>query len=277
MINKIEHKNILMKNYSSNSINSEKSEKTKNYFIQKKNNDLNLKNNFEITELDDNKIYFFKEKSVTEDFLDNKKQQNITKPEKSQIIVKTKKNDFKDTKKKKKIVKKKKKLKNKQIFDDLSSDYDKICHNSEISKNDIIQKIVQNLKEKKLNNSFPISYKKLILEMTKLFGIEKISQVTGVLKKNIKRWILKGVLRKKGAGRKITDINLENELIKWTLNNITVSGRIPKRCKIMKMARILKSDGFKASKGWCDKFLRRNKSRFFDELRVKGFNKKIIF
>lgn len=40
-----------------------------------------------------------------------------------------------------------------------------------------------------------------------------------VPEKNLKRWILNGPDRKKGAGRKICDIEMEKNLLKWISNH----------------------------------------------------------
>ena len=295
-------KSILEKNISFDSLHSEKSLNRNinlnDFFGKKTNTNFKIENGLENQKSNERKIYFLEDNLIDSEIrelgkkIELEKNINLEKKFYTQNLKIHKELNLKDTKDTKKNPKKKFKDKTKiaekkqnqyqteQIFNALSKDLEKAQNIQKIKnphKNILIKKIIKTLQEKKLNNTFPISYKKLIIEMSKFFGIEKISKITGVLKKNIKRWILKGVLRKKGAGRKISDLGLENKLVKWTLDNIAVGGRIPKRCKIMKMARLKKRGGFKASKGWCDKFLRRNKNLFFDKLRDKEFNKKIIF
>ncbi len=52
---------------------------------------------------------------------------------------------------------------------------------------------------------------------------------------------------------------MEEELLEWIRNYLKQYGEMPENQKIKTQAKILsKKDDFKASKGWCDKFLKRN-------------------
>jgi len=42
-----------------------------------------------------------------------------------------------------------------------------------------------------------------------------VSQIMKIPEKNLKRWIINGPERKKGAGRKITDLLMEKKVLNW--------------------------------------------------------------
>lgn len=88
--------------------------------------------------------------------------------------------------------------------------------------------------------------------------------------KNIKRWIKNGPERKKGAGRKTMDPNMEKNLLNWVAFEFSKKGEFPDNKEIKNKAKFFSNqDIFKASKGWCDKFLRRN-SRYFERMKKGG-------
>jgi hypothetical protein len=71
--------------------------------------------------------------------------------------------------------------------------------------------------------------------------------------------------RKPGAGRKVRNIALENYILS-SLEAGTITGKYPSRKSSISLAKQWKArfgsdkyDSFKVSKGWCDKFMRRNK------------------
>lgn len=90
--------------------------------------------------------------------------------------------------------------------------------------------------------------------------VEEVSKTFGVAVKNIKRWLKQGVQRIKGGGRKVLDRNLDTALSKWLIqvslkdkvNVVTNKGRVKKQARQLSTV-----SGFKASKGWLDKFLAR--------------------
>jgi hypothetical protein len=67
----------------------------------------------------------------------------------------------------------------------------------------------------------------------------------------------------KQVGRKIRNLPLENFVLHFIKQYIFLKKRVPKRKLIISHALSFKNKGsFKASKGWCDKFMKRNKSKF---------------
>lgn len=90
-------------------------------------------------------------------------------------------------------------------------------------------------------------------------GVHKASQKYGVKVKKILDWKENGVQRKKGAGRKTLDPEMESKLILWIEQIIEKNKTYPTGQMIKdKALSLYTGDGkFKASKGWYDKFLKR--------------------
>jgi len=119
-------------------------------------------------------------------------------------------------------------------------------------------------------NTYPRDYKEMIVNyiLSGEYTQEEIQRDTKICKKNIERWTRCGVDRKKGAGRKTLNPRMERHLIDWVKESIRQPGRgMPKRKQILDMAKEYQTKEFKASKGWCDKFLKRNRRMFQEELK----------
>jgi len=98
-----------------------------------------------------------------------------------------------------------------------------------------------------------------VLNFMKSKGLKKASIKYGINKKRLLRWIKNGPERKKGAGRKTLDPEMENLLVEWIRQEVANHNVFPTRQAIKIKAReISKVESFRASKGWCDKFFRRN-------------------
>lgn len=132
--------------------------------------------------------------------------------------------------------------------------------------------------KKRKRGSYKIVCLETKLEAVRLARITSIKEASESLKipeKNIKRWLRNGPERKKGAGRKTTDPNMEKHLLQWIAKEYRNTGQFPDSKEIKRMAKDLtRYDEFKASKGWCDKFLRRN-ALFFEYLKEEtiGYKK----
>lgn len=109
--------------------------------------------------------------------------------------------------------------------------------------------------------------KQKAVELSKKFSFKEASKMFNTTEKNIKRWMKQGPERKKGAGRKTIDPLMEQRLIKWVNTYIGVEGVFPD-CKIIKekAKEFSNCPNFKASKGWSDKFLKRNQKNFVTPL-----------
>lgn len=68
--------------------------------------------------------------------------------------------------------------------------------------------------------------------------------------------------RKKGAGRRTQDPIMERDMREWVVQRIIQYQLMPSRSEVINRAQIYKNSRFLASKGWCDKFLKRNSVHF---------------
>jgi hypothetical protein len=115
----------------------------------------------------------------------------------------------------------------------------------------------------------PPETKEKIVDICDRLGLKKAAQVFKVPVKNIKRWIHNGPERKKGAGRKTTDPTMETAILKWITDYFDGRGQFPTFREIKLRAKHLSNhQAFLASKGWCDKFIKRN-ILFFKGLKEK--------
>lgn len=110
-------------------------------------------------------------------------------------------------------------------------------------------------------NTFPRKFKEIIVQHAKLYGVYLTAKKFQITRRNIERWCKNGLDRRKGAGRKTTNPIMEQEMLQWVEDYIKHEKKIPKRKYIMVRGMGYSSDKFKASKGWCDKFLKRNKEK----------------
>lgn len=125
-------------------------------------------------------------------------------------------------------------------------------------------------------NSFPAKYKQLIVEEAKLHGISVACKKHGVSRNNVVRWLRNGVTRKEGSGRKTTNTEIEKKILNWIEDFIFKEKMLPKQKYILVKGADFVSENFKASKGWCDKFMKRNKVKINRMLQnsLKKHNKK---
>jgi hypothetical protein len=87
-------------------------------------------------------------------------------------------------------------------------------------------------------------------------SLNEVSKKYGISINNICRW-RKRCERKSGAGRKVHDPKMEYELLQWIEN---IGSEAITRQMIRKKAIQLSHDsGFKASKGWFERFMNRNR------------------
>lgn len=105
------------------------------------------------------------------------------------------------------------------------------------------------------------------VRLAKATTVKFAAQKFSLPEKNIKRWMNNGPQRKKGAGRKTMDPGMEVMLLQWMRKYYRTHRSLPDSRDIkVEAKRISKFNEFKASKGWCDKFLRRN-TMFFENLK----------
>lgn len=202
----------------------------------------------------DNKSSLFDDKflnlNINEDFLNYKKQSEFLKNP-----------QFSNYKKSEEILKIEEILKYPKIKKDLNS------------YNSIFSKFKNPKKKKKIKkrgqyNIIPKSSKLEAIRIARIKSPKTASRILNISEKNIKRWLIKGVERKKGAGRKTMDPEMEKKLLVWIKNYFLENKRMPGFFEIRGRAVILSNfQKFKASKGWYDKFFVRNKG-FFENLEI---------
>lgn len=105
----------------------------------------------------------------------------------------------------------------------------------------------------------PVEMKEEAIRITKTASLKQAADILKIPPKNIKRWIRHGIERKKGAGRKTMDPEMEDGLLQWIADEYFKTNQFPDCRDLKNKARYFTSFGhFKASKGWCDKFMKRN-------------------
>ncbi|CAJ0570805.1 unnamed protein product, partial [Mesorhabditis spiculigera] len=121
--------------------------------------------------------------------------------------------------------------------------------------------------------SYDVGFKLEVAAFAKANSIHSASRKYDVARKNIQTWIRQREVlqyefeeddqakRKRllGAGRRVRDDKLENDLVTWICER-RASGQAVSRSLLQKQAIKMSSDpSFKASNGWLESFLKRNK------------------
>ena len=132
------------------------------------------------------------------------------------------------------------------------------------------------IKPKLFKYKYPLHIKREAIELAKKEGLKRASALLNIDKKNIERWMTKGFFHKRGAGRRTRNPQMENEIIERSYVYIQTHNKLPPRKFIRTIARLFLSERFKASKGWCDKFVKRNRIKFlryYEEMKKSAENK----
>lgn len=110
--------------------------------------------------------------------------------------------------------------------------------------------------------------RKAINTALRLGSQNKAAEILGLPIKNLKRWIRNGPVRRKG-GRRTQDPRMEANLIAWIENYKKTHKAFPASKEVRAQALLLsgKNKGFKASKGWFEKFMVRHYSEEFQPSR----------
>ena len=147
-------------------------------------------------------------------------------------------------------------------FDELLNDLNEIFY----KYLEIMKKFKENFKDgfnlfNPKNKTYLIMDKKkkdLITNLVKWKGTKNISEALSLSNKSLKRWIVKGTQRKNGGGRKVLDPEMESKLLIWIENQKKLGIKL-NGTSIKKKAKMLsKFKSFLASKGWFEKFKKKN-------------------
>lgn len=111
---------------------------------------------------------------------------------------------------------------------------------------------------------FTAEFKKHVVQYSNINGIKQACDKFDVPLKSLKRWILVGYERKKGGGRKSIDPIMEFKLLEWYANQKKNDPNFEIKSNALREKAIeFKSNkDFLASKGWFQKFIRKNKISF---------------
>lgn len=86
---------------------------------------------------------------------------------------------------------------------------------------------------------------------------QRLSEKYNTSVKNLRRWVNAGILRKPGCGRKKMNIQAEQQLSQWVIEQSVQLGKRISRTRMKEHAIELFADPhFKASKAWQDQFIR---------------------
>lgn len=108
-----------------------------------------------------------------------------------------------------------------------------------------------------------------VIAFTKVYGIDAAHRQFNICKSRIRRYSQQGANRKKGGGRKTMDPEMEERLLSWIEEVAMATTSFPSRGTIKEKAKSFSQVGsFLASKGWCDKFFKRNQD-ILDGIRHK--------
>lgn len=139
--------------------------------------------------------------------------------------------------------------------------------------------IDQWMKEEKSKRRYQIckpELKKEVLKHCDKLSPKEVSEMFSIPEKNIRRWICQEHERKKGAGRKMTDPVMERILLDWIAEYFRQNSKLPEFKQIKQKAReVNRNKQFLASKGWRDKFMKRNRL-FFAKLTEDCLHRKLL-
>lgn len=115
-------------------------------------------------------------------------------------------------------------------------------------------------KKRGMYRVYSIELKRNAVNLAEKIGLKEASLKLNIPEKNILRWKIDGPERKKGAGRKLSDPKGEMMLLNWIKDYCKTHNKFPMNIEICQKAlTIIETPGFRASKGWFDKFMVRNK------------------
>jgi hypothetical protein len=101
--------------------------------------------------------------------------------------------------------------------------------------------------------------KQFLINEVERTNLSYVSRKYGISPNNLYRW-KKHCDRKVGAGRKVADQQMENMLVEWIVDELAKGRKNLTRKQIqMRAIGFSRDSSFKASKGWLERFIKRNK------------------
>jgi transposase-like protein len=111
--------------------------------------------------------------------------------------------------------------------------------------------------------------KQMIVRECHYLTTHQVSKKYGISVNNICRW-RKRCERKTGAGRKVHDPRMEIDLLKW-ISQVGKKSPLTRQLIRKKAIELSEDDNFKASKGWFERFMNRNR----ELIRKSGYGTKL--
>ena len=100
--------------------------------------------------------------------------------------------------------------------------------------------------------------KDLITDLVRWKGTKRVAEALSLSTKSLKRWMIKGTQRKNGGGRKVLDPEMEEKLLKWIEEQKNIGNKLTGTSIKNKAKALSKFKTFLASKGWFEKFKKKN-------------------
>jgi hypothetical protein len=165
-----------------------------------------------------------------------------------------------------------KNLSNESFISEIIHQVNDIVHNRRISSskmNEILQ-VSDDDKYRKHYFMFSSEAKQFCLDLInkKKYPLDITMKMCKVPRKSLRRWCHVGCLRKKGCGRKTKNPKMEAELVMW-YNNIKKNINVTAKMIRDKAVEISKDKDFLASKGWLEKFKKKNGIQIINNKRLR--------
>ena len=165
-----------------------------------------------------------------------------------------------------------KNLSNEAYISEIIHQVNDIVHNRRISSskmNEILQ-VSDDDKYRKHYFMFSSEAKQFCLDLInkKKYPLDITMKMCKVPRKSLRRWCHVGCLRKKGCGRKTKNPKMEAELVMW-YNNIKKNINVTAKMIRDKAVEISKDKDFLASKGWLEKFKKKNGIQIINNKRIR--------
>lgn len=114
----------------------------------------------------------------------------------------------------------------------------------------------------KQNRKYSQDKKKEIMEYLVANGPQATTKHFNVSRKSLAQWKKHGIEPQFKVGRPIQYPEVEKQTIEWVQDYCKNNGIFPKHVQIMIFAKKIADPDFKVSKGWCKKFVARNRKNF---------------
>ena len=167
-------------------------------------------------------------------------------------------------------------LSNEEYISAIVHQVSEIIRNRQISSskmNEILQ-VSDDDKYRKHYFMFSSEAKQFCLDLInkKKYPLDITMKMCKVPRKSLRRWCHVGCLRKKGCGRKTKNPRMEEQLVQWYNEIIKKNLNVTAKMIRDKAVEISNDKDFLASKGWLEKFKKKNGIQVFSSKRIRKGN-----